>query len=103
VVSIVFSTIVGLRRYLAWFETRSRHPSGALWRSYVRPIRAVLGPGLYASQFELDALCETRPATTSPDPAVLAIRETDAGERELVALRWVWSRPGPKGRTTVTA
>jgi putative SOS response-associated peptidase YedK len=58
-------------------------------------------PDIYASHFELDTLCETRPRyNLAPTQPVLAIRETDAGKRELIPLRWVWSRPGPKGRTS---
>jgi len=59
-------------------------------------------PGLYARHFELDALCETRPRyNLAPTQPVLAIRETDAGKRELIPLRWglvpAWSR-GPDSR-----
>jgi putative SOS response-associated peptidase YedK len=59
-------------------------------------------PDLYASQLELDALCQTRPRyNLAPTQPVLAIRETDAGKRELVALRWglvpAWSK-GPDSR-----
>ena len=59
-------------------------------------------PDLYASRFALDTLCETRPRyNLAPTQPVLAIRETDAGTRELVALRWglvpAWSK-GPDSR-----
>ena len=59
-------------------------------------------PDLYASRFELDALCETRPRyNLAPTQPVLAIRATEAGQRELVALRWglvpAWSK-GPDSR-----
>jgi putative SOS response-associated peptidase YedK len=59
-------------------------------------------PNIYAGQFELDCVCETRPrynvATTH---AVLAVRQTGEGSRELVPLRWglipAWSK-GPNSR-----
>jgi putative SOS response-associated peptidase YedK len=59
-------------------------------------------PDLYASHFELDALCAAKPRyNLAPTQPVLAIRETDAGKRELIPLRWglvpAWSR-GPDSR-----
>ena len=59
-------------------------------------------PGIYASQFDLDALCEAKPRyNVAPTQPVLAIRATDQGKRELVPLRWglvpSWSK-GPDSR-----
>jgi putative SOS response-associated peptidase YedK len=56
-------------------------------------------PEIYTNRFDLDRVCEARPRyNVAPTQPVLAIRETDAGERELVALRWglipSWSK-GP--------
>ena len=46
-------------------------------------------PEIYASQFDLDALCEAKPRyNVAPTQPVLAIRATDQGKRELVPLRW---------------
>ena len=45
-------------------------------------------PEIYASQFDLDTLCEAKPRyNVAPTQPVLAVRETDEGERELVPLR----------------
>jgi putative SOS response-associated peptidase YedK len=59
-------------------------------------------PDIYASQFDLDALCEAKPRyNVAPTQPVLAIRATDQGKRELVPLRWglvpSWSK-GPDNR-----
>ncbi len=59
-------------------------------------------PDLYASRFELDTLCAAKPRyNLAPTQSVLAIRETDTGKRELIALRWglvpAWSK-GPDSR-----
>ena len=46
-------------------------------------------PEIYASHFDLDALCEAKPRyNVAPTQPVLAIRATDQGKRELVPLRW---------------
>jgi putative SOS response-associated peptidase YedK len=59
-------------------------------------------PEIYASQFKLDRVCETRPRdNVAPTQAVLAVRQTADGSRELVPLRWglipAWSK-GPDSR-----
>jgi putative SOS response-associated peptidase YedK len=59
-------------------------------------------PEIYASQFELDRVCETRPRdNVAPTQAALAVRQTADGSRELVPLRWglipAWSK-GPDSR-----
>jgi putative SOS response-associated peptidase YedK len=59
-------------------------------------------PEIYASHFDLDVVCQTTPRyNVAPTQPVLAIRETDAGKRELVPLRWglvpFWSK-GPDSR-----
>ena len=59
-------------------------------------------PEIYASQFDLDTLCEAKPRyNVAPTQPVLAIRGTDEGRRELVPLRWglvpAWSK-GPDSR-----
>jgi len=59
-------------------------------------------PDLYASRFALDTLCETRPRyNLAPTQPVLAILATEAGQRELIPLRWglvpAWSK-GPDSR-----
>ena len=59
-------------------------------------------PEVYASHFDLDAICEATPRyNVAPTQPVLAIRKTEAGKRELVPLRWSlvpsWSK-GPDSR-----
>jgi putative SOS response-associated peptidase YedK len=59
-------------------------------------------PEVYASHFNLDAICEATPRfNVAPTQPVLAIRGTDEGKRELVPLRWglipFWSK-GPDSR-----
>jgi putative SOS response-associated peptidase YedK len=59
-------------------------------------------PEVYASHFDLDVLCEATPRyNVAPTQPVLAIRQTDAGQRELIPLRWglvpAWSK-GPDNR-----
>ncbi len=59
-------------------------------------------PEIYASHFQLDVICQASPRyNVAPTQPVLAIRETDAGKRELVPLRWglvpSWSK-GPDNR-----
>lgn len=54
-------------------------------------------PEFYASRFELDTVCEASARyNVAPTQPVLAIRETEARERELVPLRWglipAWSK-----------
>ena len=56
-------------------------------------------PDVYAGAFELESLCEAKPHyNLAPTQAVLAVRRTNSGKRELVALRWglvpAWSK-GP--------
>ena len=46
-------------------------------------------PEVYASHFDLDAICEATPRyNVAPTQPALAIRGTNEGERELVPLRW---------------
>ena len=59
-------------------------------------------PEIYASQFDLDTLCEATPRyNVAPTQPVLAIRQSDKGRRALVRLRWglvpAWSK-GPDNR-----
>ena len=59
-------------------------------------------PEIYASQFDLDTLCEATPRyNVAPTQPVLAIRQCDEGRRALVRLRWglvpAWSK-GPDSR-----
>ncbi len=59
-------------------------------------------PEVYAAHFDLDTLCEATPRhNVAPSQAVLTIRQTDQGKRELVPLRWglvpSWSK-GPDNR-----
>lgn len=59
-------------------------------------------PEVYARQFDLDAICEaTARYNVAPTQPVLAIRASEQGKRELVALRWglvpAWSK-GPDNR-----
>ena len=59
-------------------------------------------PEIYASQFDLDTLCETTPRyNVAPTQPVLAIRQSDERRRALVRLRWglvpAWSK-GPDSR-----
>ena len=59
-------------------------------------------PEIYASRFDLDAVCQAAPRyNVAPTQPVLAIRETGEGKRELVPLRWglvpAWSK-GPDSR-----
>ena len=59
-------------------------------------------PEIYASQFDLDTLCEATPRyNVAPTQPVLAIRQSDEGKRALVRLRWglvpAWSK-GPDSR-----
>jgi len=59
-------------------------------------------PEIYASQFDLDTLCEATPRyNVAPTQPVLAIRQSDEGRRTLVRLRWglvpAWSK-GPDSR-----
>jgi putative SOS response-associated peptidase YedK len=43
----------------------------------------------YARLFDLDTICEAMPRyNVAPTQSVLAIRETNQGKWELVALRW---------------
>lgn len=59
-------------------------------------------PGVYASEFGLDTLCEFEPRyNLAPTQPVLLIRCGGSGQRELVRLRWglvpAWSK-GPDNR-----
>jgi putative SOS response-associated peptidase YedK len=59
-------------------------------------------PEVYASRFDLDSICEATPRyNLAPTQPVLAIRQSGAGKRELVPLRWglvpSWSK-GPDSR-----
>jgi putative SOS response-associated peptidase YedK len=59
-------------------------------------------PEIYASEFALDAVCEsTARYNVAPTQPVLAIRETAERKRELIPLRWglvpAWSK-GPDNR-----
>lgn len=59
-------------------------------------------PEVYASQFELESICDARPRyNLAPTQSVLAIRVSGGGTRELVPLRWglvpSWSK-GPDSR-----
>lgn len=59
-------------------------------------------PDVYASQFDLEVLCEVTPRyNLAPTQPVLAVRKTAGGGRELVPLRWglvpAWSQ-GPDHR-----
>ena len=59
-------------------------------------------PEIYASQFDLDTVCEATPRyNVAPTQPVLAIRQSDEGRRALVRLRWglvpAWSK-GPDSR-----
>ncbi len=59
-------------------------------------------PDLYASQFEVDVPCAASPRyNLAPTQPVLAVRQTTAGTRELLPLRWglvpAWS-DGPDRR-----
>jgi putative SOS response-associated peptidase YedK len=59
-------------------------------------------PEIYASDFDLDTLCEAKPRyNVAPTQPLLAIRGTDVGKREFVPLRWglvpAWSK-GPDSR-----
>ena len=59
-------------------------------------------PEIYASQFDLDTVCEATPRyNVAPTQPVLAIRQSDEGKRALVRLRWglvpAWSK-GPDSR-----
>lgn len=59
-------------------------------------------PEVYASQFDLDAICEVAPRyNVAPTQPVRAVRQTEDGKRELVPLRWglvpSWSK-GPDSR-----
>jgi putative SOS response-associated peptidase YedK len=59
-------------------------------------------PELYASQFDLDVICEAKPRyNLAPTQPVLAIRVAKDGQRALVPLRWglvpAWSK-GPDSR-----
>ena len=59
-------------------------------------------PEIYASQFDLDNVCEATPRyNVAPAQPVLAIRQSDEGKRALVRLRWglvpAWSK-GPDSR-----
>ena len=61
-------------------------------------------PEVYASQFDLDSVCEAKPRyNVAPTQPVLAIRQTQEGKRELFPLRWGLVPPGQKGRTIATA
>jgi putative SOS response-associated peptidase YedK len=59
-------------------------------------------PEVYASQFDLNSLCEAKPRyNLAPTQPVLVIRRSEGGKRELVPLRWglvpAWSK-GPDHR-----
>lgn len=59
-------------------------------------------PEVYASQFDLDSICEAAPRyNVAPTQPVLAIRLGGKGKRELIPLRWglvpFWSK-GPDSR-----
>lgn len=59
-------------------------------------------PEVYASRYDLDILCETKPRyNVAPTQEVLAVRRTCDGRRELAPLRWglvpSWSK-GPDSR-----
>ena len=59
-------------------------------------------PDVYASEFELESLCEVEPRyNVAPTQPVLAVRQGESGRRELVRLRWGlvpgWSK-GPDNR-----
>ncbi len=59
-------------------------------------------PEVYAAEFDLDTLCEATPRyNVAPTQAVLAVRLSGEGRRELIPLRWglvpSWSK-GPDNR-----
>ncbi len=54
-------------------------------------------PDVYASEFELESLCEAEPRyNLAPTQPVLVVRRSGSGQRELVPLRWglvpAWSK-----------
>ena len=65
-------------------------------------------PEVYASQFELDSICEASPRyNVAPTQAILTIRQSREGKRELVPLRWglvpSWSKGPDSGFRMINA